>query len=157
MAEAAPAIGSMWWSGIARLRARGIPARMVTPVEGCRGWFGGLGLARHVRGAALDAAYDYINWWLDGSAGALMARNGAYMANPQAVRRHLSADEWAFWYEGAAARGPIRDPEGHVIFAPGERREGGSYAERMSRVVVWDAVMEEHNYLVRRWESQLAG
>lgn len=152
-----PAIGSMWWAGFTRLRALGIPVRMVTPAEGYRGWFGGLGLARHLRGRLRDAAYDYINWWLDGYAGAMMARNGAYMANPATVRPYLSADEWAFWYDGAPARGTLCDPLGKPVFRAGDQREGGSYAVRMSRIAVWDAVMEEHNYLVRRWEAALQG
>jgi putative spermidine/putrescine transport system substrate-binding protein len=150
-----PVLGSLWWSGLTALRAEGLPVEMVTPREGYRGWFGGLALSVHLDGWALDAAYDYLNWWLEGRAGALMARNGAYMANPSAVRRHLRAAEWAFWYEGAPAAEPIRDAAGRVVWRTGERREGGAYAERMARVVVWDAVMNEHNYLVRRWEDAL--
>lgn len=157
MREGTPAIGSMWWSGITRLRAQGVPVQMVTPIEGYRGWFGGLGLSRHLGGAARDLAYAYLNWWLHGPAGAIMARAGAYIANPGAARAHLSPDEWAFWYEGAVATAPILDPLGHTVFHPGEAREGGAYAARMARIVVWDAVMEEHNYLVRRWEHALAG
>lgn len=155
MARDMPAIGSMWWAGITRLRARGVPVRMVTPAEGYRGWFGGLGLARHLEGRARDAAYAYINWWLDGFAGAVMARTGAYMANPASVRAWLDPAEWAFWYEGAAAAAPIRDPFGRELFGEGARRDGGSYAARMGRIAVWDAVMDEHNYLVRRWDAAL--
>ncbi len=152
----APKIGSMWWSGFCRLRAAGIPAAMVTPKEGYRGWFGGLALSSQMDDRVGGAAYDYLNWWLDGRPGAMMARSGAYMANPEAVRPHLSANEWDFWYEGAPATAPITDSEGRVIFRIGEQREGGSYFNRMSRVRVWDAVMNEHNYLVRKWEAALA-
>lgn len=151
-----PIIGSLWWSGVTRLRAEGVPVAMTTPREGYRGWFGGLGLSVHLRGWAHDAAYDYLNWWLDGRPGALMARAGAYMANPETVRRHLTPAEWDFWYAGLPAPGDIRDPEGRVIFARGEAREGGDYAARMSRVTVWDTVMGEHNYLVRGWDWALS-
>ena len=58
--------------------------------------------------------------------------------------------------EGAPARGPIYDSRGREGYGAGERREGGSYAERMSRVVVWDTVMTEHNYLMRKWAHALA-
>ena len=146
-------IGSLWWSGVMRLRAEGVPVAMMTPVEGYRGWFGGLGLSARIDGWALDAAYDYLNWWLDGRAGALMARNGAYISNPNAVRAHLSSAEWDFWYAGRPAADTVRDTEGAAVFGSGERREGGSYADRMGRIVVWDAVMSEHNYLVRRWDD----
>jgi putative spermidine/putrescine transport system substrate-binding protein len=149
------ALGSLWWSGLTALRAEGHAVEMATPREGYRGWFGGLALSVHLDGWALDAAYDYLNWWLDGRAGALMARNGAYMANPEAVRRRLGPAEWDFWYEGRPAAEPICDAAGRVIWRPGARREGGDYAARMARVVVWDAVMNEHNYLVRRWAEAL--
>ncbi len=150
-------IGSLWWSGVTRLRALGVPVHVSTPREGYRGWFGGLGLSARLDDWALDAAYDYLNWWLEGPAGALMARNGAYMSNPETVRPHLSENEWEFWYRGRAASDTIRDTEGRPIFQPGERREGGAYEKRLSRVVVWDTVMNEHNYLVRRWDHALGG
>ncbi len=151
-----PMLGSMWWSGLTRLRASGTPVSMVTPAEGYRGWFGGLALSALVGDWARDAAYDFINWWLDGRPGAMMARSGAYIANPDPVRRYLSTDEWGFWYEGKPAHADIRDQDGSVIYRSGDRREGGDYVQRMSRVRVWDTVMNEHNYLVRLWESALA-
>lgn len=154
--DGTPMIGSLWWSGVVRLRAKGVPVRMVVPDEGYRGWFGGLALSAHLKGRERDAAYDYLNWWLTGRAGAILARQGAYMTNACAVRAALSADEWDFWYGGAPAKTPIRDTEGRQIFASGEIREGGSYAERMRRVVVWDTVMTEHNYLLRKWAHALA-
>ncbi|MEM9048035.1 MAG: extracellular solute-binding protein [Pseudomonadota bacterium] len=153
--DGGPAIGSLWWSGVTQLRGDGVPVEMTTPREGYRGWFGGLALSAHLSGWERDAAYDYLNWWLDGRAGALMARAGAYMANPDAVRTHLSPAEWGFWYKGEPAGTDIRDPEGRVIFPAGSRREGGAYAARMARVTVWDTVMVEHNYLVRGWEWAL--
>lgn len=156
MQQGEPMIGSLWWSGAIRLRAMGVPVRMVSPQEGCRGWFGGLALSVHLTGRERDAAYEYLNWWLDGGPGAILTRNGAYLANHSAVRARLSADEWDFWYRGQKARKPICDAQGNEVYAAGETREGGSYSERMGRVVVWDTVMTEHNYLMRRWAHRLA-
>lgn len=156
MTQGPPMIGSLWWSGAIRLKAEGVPVRMVSPVEGCRGWYGGLSLAAHLGGRERDAAYEYLNWWLDGGPGAILARNGAYMANHSAVRAKLSPDEWAFWYEGKPARVPIRDTQGREVYAVGQAREGGSYHDRMSKVVVWDTIMTEHNYLMRRWAHALS-
>lgn len=156
MQASEPMIGSLWWSGFIRLRARGIPAAFATPREGYRGWYGGMALSVHLSGRTLDAAYDYMNWWLDGFPGAMMARNGAYMSNPAAVRPYLSPAEWDFWYGGQPASEPICDPEGREVFAAGESREGGAYEDRMARVAIWDTVMNEHNYLVRRWENAFA-
>ena len=156
MQGVAPMLGSLWWSGAIRLKAEGVPVRMVTPVEGCRGWYGGVALAAHLAGHKRDAAYEYLNWWLDGVPGAILARNGAYMANHSAVRANLSLNEWEFWYEGKPASFAILDPEGRKIYEVGQLREGGSYYERMSKVVVWDKVMTEHNYLMRRWAHAIS-
>lgn len=156
MRHTKPTIGSLWWSGVVKLRSSGSPVTVVTPDEGYRGWFGGLALSAHLDDWSTGAAYDYMNWWLEGKPGAIMARAGAYMSNPDSVRPWLSADEWAFWYEGKPATAPIKNPSGQTIYEVGSVREGGSYEQRMSRVVVWDTVMEEHNYLVRRWENALS-
>ncbi|MEM9811466.1 MAG: extracellular solute-binding protein [Pseudomonadota bacterium] len=155
LGEDTPKIGSLWWTGFLRLRAAGVEVSMVTPDEGYRGWFGGLALSSVMEARMHDASYAYLNWWLDGRPGAIMAKSGAYMANPATVRRLLRPEEWDFWYEGKPAVGEIRDAQGVVIFGPGDCREGGGYETRLSRVRVWDAVMNEHNYLVRQWLSAL--
>jgi len=155
LTDTGPRIGSLWWTGFLRLRAAGVSASMVTPDEGYRGWFGGLAMSSVMDARMLDASYAYLNWWLDGGPGAIMAKSGAYMANPGTVKRVLSPEEWRFWYEGECASKDILNAEGAVLFRSGERREGGGYETRMSRVRVWDAVMNEHNYLVRQWQSAL--
>ncbi|MBL1268807.1 MAG: hypothetical protein JKY36_00485 [Erythrobacter sp.] len=37
----------------------------------------------------------------------------------------------------------------------GEIRDGGEDQTRMSRIAVWNTVMDERNYLVRRWNDFL--
>lgn len=149
-------LGSLWWSGFVKLRALGIPVEMVTPDVGYRGWFGGLSLSSRADQWHTDAAYDYFNWWYGGRAGALMSRNGAYMMARETVRTYLTEAEWDFWYEGKPAATEIRNSEGAVVFDVGQVREGGAYEDRMSRVAIWDTIMGEHNYLVRRWEHALS-
>ena len=39
---------------------------------------------------------------------------------------------------------------------PGEVRDGGSYETRMSNIAVWNSVMDEHQYLVSKWNEFLA-
>lgn len=156
MQDGDPKIGSMWWSGVTKLRAGGTKTSMVTPKEGYRGWFGGLALSAVMDSWAVDAAYEYLNWWLCGRPGAIMARSGAYMSNPESVRAYLSPEEWDFWYEGLPAAVPIQNADGVKIFDEGEFREGGDYTHRLSRVLVWDTVMNEHNYLARQWEGAIS-
>ena len=156
MQNGEPMIGSLWWTSAIRLRAAGVPVRMISPDEGMRGWFGGLSLSAYSSGRVCDMAYDYINWWLDGGPGGILSRNGAYLANHTAVRAQLTPAEWDFWYGGKPACVPICDAEGREVYAAGEYREGGSYRERMGQVVVWNSVITEHNYLLRRWEDALS-
>lgn len=146
-------VASMWWQGFVALRRRGIDIRMAVPREGYRGWYGGLALSSRMDHRKQDAAYDYLNWWLSGYAGAMMTRHNAYISNPEVSRDYLSSAEWAYWYEGSPAAEDLRCPLGRTIVRRGETYPGGSYKDRMSRVAIWNSVMDEHNYLVRRWRE----
>lgn len=122
------------------------------PIEGWRAWHGGMSLSRHLSGAALDMGYEYMNWWLSGWPGAVVARQGYYMSVLDRVREALSPAEWAYWYEGMPAQTDLPGPYGNVVAKVGARRAGGSYWERASRIAVWNTAMDEHNYAARAWE-----
>ena len=144
-------LSTMWWSNFLAHKAKGRAIRMCAPAEGYRGWCGGMALSQMLDPRREDLAYAYLNWWQSGPAGAIMARNGAYMAAPSSTKTHLSANEWGFWYGGQAASDAIHDPFGNVVYHKGELREGGSCATRQKQIVVWNSVMDEHNFLVRLW------
>jgi putative spermidine/putrescine transport system substrate-binding protein len=145
------AIQSIWSPATVELEKAGLKFRLASPREGYRAWFGGLSLSRATSGRVLDAAYAYLNWWLDGWAGATMARQGFYISNHERSRDYMSDAEWAYWYDGKPAAAALPGPIGEPLVAAGQRRDGGSYVARMGRIAVWDSVMDEHNYLVRRW------
>lgn len=149
-------VESIWTPALTRLRGEGIAARSAVPLEGYRGWHSDLCISRSADGPALDAAYAYLNWWMNGWAGAVLARQGYYFVLPERARRHLGAAEWAYWYEGRPTPEALPDPFGRICVQPGESREGGSHRERMSGARVWNAFMDEHTYLVRRWNEFLA-
>ncbi|WP_028696726.1 ABC transporter substrate-binding protein [Pseudomonas cremoricolorata] len=148
-------IESVWSPALMQLHREGIQYRQAVPKEGYRGWFGGLSLSRAVHGPVKAAAYAYLNWWLSGWPGAMMARQGFYISNPPRAREHLSAAEWDYWYEGKPASEHLPGSDGQPLIEPGQIREGGSYSQRVSRISVWNAVMDEHNYLVRKWADVL--
>jgi putative spermidine/putrescine transport system substrate-binding protein len=150
------AIESMWSPTVSELRAGGFELSYAQPREGYRAWHGCLGLSSHLRGHALDVAYEFLNWWLAGWAGALMARQGYYFSLRSLVQPHLSAAEWAYWYLGEPAREDLMGPDGRVAVTAGAVRDGGAYWQRLSHVAVWNTTMPEHNYLVRRWAQFLA-
>ncbi|MBL4739660.1 MAG: hypothetical protein JKY12_01620, partial [Sneathiella sp.] len=49
----------------------------------------------------------------------------------------------------------LSDPQGRKIIEKGAIREGGSHQDRMSNIVMWNTLMDEQNYLVRRWNELL--
>ncbi|HFR4111718.1 TPA: PotD/PotF family extracellular solute-binding protein [Enterobacter roggenkampii] len=129
--------------------------KMAHPKEGYRAWYGGMSLSRCVTGSIKDAAYEYLNWWQSGWPGAVMARQGYYISNPQRSRAHLSQAEWDFWYGGKPAADLLFDAHGAPLIPVGEIRDGGSYTQRMGHIAVWNSVMDEHNYLTRRWQEAM--
>jgi putative spermidine/putrescine transport system substrate-binding protein len=157
MQKSGVVLQSMFSPALTMLRRQGLPVVYAVPREGYRGWHADLCISAATNGEVLDAAYAYLNWWMNGWAGALLCRQGYYSVVPELVRPHLSEDEWAYWYEGKPAQSQLTDPFGEVCIQPGDIREGGSYSERMSRVRVWNTFMDEHNYLVRRWREFLEG
>lgn len=156
MIEGETDIQSMWSTGINILNGQGIPVEQSVPVEGYRAWHGGLCLARGLSGRMLDVAYDYLNWWISGWPGAVVARQGYYISTPERSRQFMTPAEWDYWYEGLPASEDLPGPDGSIRIPAGSARSGGSYWQRANCIAVWNTTMDEHNYLVRRW-MQLVG
>ena len=156
MASGEVVIQSMWSPAVAAVRSKGIACKYQPLKEGYRSWGGGLGLAAHLTGAQLDAAYEYINWYTSGWVGGYLNRQGYYSACMETAKEFMSADEWGYWIEGKAAQGDILSPEGKVMEKAGAVRDGGSFEERMGKVACWNSVMDEDRYMVRRWNEFIA-
>ena len=153
MASGEVVIQSMWSPAVAAVRSRGIPCVYQPLKEGYRAWGGGLGLASHLSGLELDAAYEYIDWYLSGWVGAYLNRQGYYSAAPETSKAYMTEDEWGFWMEGKAAQGDIVSPSGDVMERAGAVRDGGSFQERMGHVACWNSVMDENRHMVRKWNE----
>ncbi len=156
MASGEVVIQSMWSPAITAVRSKGIPCVYQPLKEGYRSWGGGLGLSKNLSGLELDAAYEYINWYLSGWVGGYLMRQGYYSAVPTTSKDHMSEDEWGFWFEGKPAQGEIVNPQGVVMEKAGAVRDGGSFEERMGRVACWNAVMDENQHMVRKWNEFIA-
>ena len=156
MAAGEVVIQSMWSPAVTAVRSRGIACTYQPLAEGYRGWGGGLGIAKHLGGLELDAAYEYINWYLSGWVGAYLNRQGYYSAVLETAKEHMSADEWGYWMEGKAAAADIVSPEGKVIDKAGAKRDGGSFQERMGKVACWNSVMDQDRYMVQKWNEFVA-
>lgn len=156
MASGEVVIQSMWSPAVAAVRSKGIACKYQPLKEGYRSWGGGLGLAKHLSGAKLDAAYEYINWYTSGWVGAYLNRQGYYSAAMDTAKEHMTADEWGYWVEGKAAQSDIVAPDGKIMEKAGAVRDGGSFEERMGKVACWNSVMDEDRYMVRRWNEFIA-
>ena len=107
-------------------------------------------------GKKLDGAYEFINWFLDGWAGAYLNRQGYYSAVLETAKSKMEAYEWAYWMEGKPATQDIKSPHGDLLAKKGEVRDGGSYEARMGGIACWNAVMDENAYMVQKWNEFVA-
>ena len=147
---------SMWSPAVTAVKAKGIQCVYGALKEGYRGWGGGIGLSKNLSGIQLDAAYEYLNWMLDGWVGGFLGKQGYYSAAPENARKFMKPEEWDFWYEGKPAAIDIVDPFGKKIESKGAVRDGGSFQERIGNIVCWNSVMQEQTYLIQKWNEFVA-
>jgi len=153
MASGEVVIQSMWSPAVTAVRTRGIPCTFQPLKEGYRGWGYSLGMMKHLTGLKRDCALEYINWYTSGFAGAFVAREGYYSAQPENAKKFLTDVEWDYWYGGKPAAADIHDPFGKLMEKAGQTRDGGSFDARMGNIAVWNTVMDEDRYLTRRWNE----
>jgi putative spermidine/putrescine transport system substrate-binding protein len=156
MASGEVVIQSMWSPAVTAVRSKGIKCTYTALAEGYRGWCSGFALPRTLKGKEEDAAYEFINWFLSGWAGAYLSRQGYYPAVISTTEKALAPYEWAYWYEGKPAEKDIHAPNGTLIEKAGAVRDGGSYETRMSRIACWNSVMDENEYLITKWNQFIA-
>ena len=149
-------IQSMWSPAVAAVRSKGIACTYQPLAEGYRAWGGGLGLAKHLKGIELDAAYEYINWYTSGWVGAYLNRQGYYSAVLSTAQKYMQPYEWAYWMEGKPAAQDIMSPDGKLMEKAGAVRDGGSFSDRMGHIACWNSVMDQDKYMVEKWNEFVA-
>jgi putative spermidine/putrescine transport system substrate-binding protein len=156
MASGEVVIQSMWSPAVTKVRSMGVECKYQPLKEGYRAWAAGFGLPKHLKDKKLDAAYEFVNWFLSGWAGAFLNRQGYYAAVLDTAREQMEPYEWAYWMEGKPAEQDIKAPDGTLMEKAGTVRDGGSFADRMGAVACWNAVMDENRYMVRKWNEFIA-
>jgi putative spermidine/putrescine transport system substrate-binding protein len=156
MASGEVVIQSMWSPAVTKVRSMGVPCIYQPLKEGYRAWAAGFGLPKTLTGKKLDASYEFINWFLSGWAGAFLNRQGYYSAVLETAKANMEPYEWAYWMEGKPAEKDIKAPDGTLLEKAGTVRDGGSYEARMGGVACWNAVMDENDYMVRKWNEFIA-
>jgi len=155
MASGEVVIQSMWSPAVSAVRSRGVACTYQPLKEGFRGWGYTFGVMKHVSGMKLDAMMDYMNWYTSGFAGAFIAREGYYAAQPDNARKFLTDAEWDYWYGGKPAATDILNPFGKLMEKAGATRDGGAFWDRLGNIAVWNTIMDEDRYLIRKWNEFL--
>ena len=156
MSSGETVIQSMWSPAVTAVRAKGIDCVFQPLKEGYRAWASGFALPSTLEGEKLDVAYEFVNWFLSGWAGAFLNRQGYYSGVLSTAQKSMEAYEWAYWMEGKPAEQDIKSPQGQVIALKGSVRDGGSFDQRMGSVACWNAVMDEDAYMIRKWNEFVA-
>jgi putative spermidine/putrescine transport system substrate-binding protein len=168
MASKEVVIESMWSPAVALLVAQGVPVRYAKPPEGMRGWCSCQAIPKHVTGDKLTAAYDYLNWMYAGFLGALIMRQGYYIANGKTLLNWITtsgstgkppftADEYDFWYNGKPAPKDLPGITGHVgDIKAGQVRDGGSFLVRSCKYLTWNSFFKQNVYQVKRFNDFLS-
>lgn len=151
--EQSVAIQSIWTPAMAGIGAAADRYVEADPKEGFRAWFGGASLSSALDPAKAEMAYRYINWLIEGRAGAAMARQGYYSSAPDQVRKHLTENEWRYWYLGEEAQSDVFNNSNELAARAGSRRVGGRMEDKAKRIAVWNSVIDEYNFVTRAWDK----
>jgi putative spermidine/putrescine transport system substrate-binding protein len=168
MASKEVVIESMWSPAVALLIAQGVNVRYAKPPEGMRGWCSCQAIPKHVTGAQLSAVYNYLNWMYDGFLGALIMRQGYYIANGKKLLGWINSKgstgappftstEYDFWYNGKPAPQDLPGITGHVgDIKKGQTRDGGSFLVRSCNYSSWNSFFAQNVYQVKRFNDFLS-
>jgi putative spermidine/putrescine transport system substrate-binding protein len=156
MSSGETVIQSMWSPAVTAVRAKGIACKYQPLKEGYRAWASGFCMSKGTTPKQRDMIYEFVNWFLSGWAGAYLNRQGYYSAVLPTAQKFMEPYEWAYWMEGKPAEKDIHAPDGQLIEKAGAVRDGGSYDDRMGSVACWNAVMDENDYMVRKWNEFIA-
>src|SRR5580693_8419557 len=107
MAQGETVIQSMWSPAVTAVRAKGIPCTFQPLKEGYRSWASDFALSKAVTGKKAEWAYEFVNWFLSGWAGAYLNRQGYYSAVLETAKANMEPYEWAYGMEGKAAEKDI--------------------------------------------------
>ncbi len=156
MASGETVIQSMWSPAVTAVRTKGIPCVFQPLKEGYRSWASGFCMSKGVSQKQAEMIYEFVNWYLSGWAGAYLNRQGYYSAVLSTAKANMAPYEWDYWMLGKPAAKDIHAPDGSLIEKAGAVRDGGSYDERMGAVACWNSVMDENDYMVRKWNEFIA-
>ena len=128
-------IADAWWPTVVEVRKKGVPCRYAVAKEGYRAWAVGSTITSTCKN--LDGAYEWLNFWLEGYAGAQQSEIG-FFSPVDTYEKYLTPEQVKQWYGG-------------------EGREGGSIQERTRKVWTWNTRPKNLELYTEKWNEFLAG
>ena len=148
MASGEMVVCDAWQPAVMAVKAQGKPCKYAVPKEGHRAW--ALGPMRIAGTPNREAVAAYADYWLSGEPGVMVSEQGYYSPS-DSVKKVMSPEKYAFWYEGK----PWVGAEERGI-KEGDLRDGGSLADRASKVNYWHQWPDEYDYLIAKWDEFLS-
>lgn len=127
-------IADAWWPVVQDVKKAGTPCRYAEAKEGYRAW--AVGSTISARTKNLDLVYEWLNFWVEGFAGAKLSDQGFYSTADTFVT-YLTPEQVREYYGGCG-------------------RDGGSIFERSAKLLVWNTIPTEIEYYNDRWNEFLA-
>jgi putative spermidine/putrescine transport system substrate-binding protein len=127
-------IADAWWPVVVEVAGKGVPVRYAAAKEGYRAWCVGQAISASARN--LDTCYEWLNFWLEGFAGARQSEIG-YFSTVDTYANYLPAQQVAEIYGGVG-------------------RDGGSLENRAAKVYVWNTRPANLEYYTEKWNEFLA-
>jgi putative spermidine/putrescine transport system substrate-binding protein len=115
-----------------KVRSMGIACTFQPLKEGYRSWASGFCVSKRL-GTEARWAYEFVNWFLSGWAGAYLNRQGYYSAVLSTAKANMEPYEWAYWMEGKAAAQDIKAPDGTLL------EKAGACATAAPMTTAWAA------------------
>ncbi|MBL6782019.1 MAG: extracellular solute-binding protein [Alphaproteobacteria bacterium] len=148
MASGEMILADAWQPAVMAVKAQGIPCSYAEPKEGYRGWSIGISM---INGSPNEeAVMAYADYWLSGPPAIAVSEQG-YYSPTTTIQNHMSKEKYDFWYEGKPWVGaPDRGIQ------EGDLRDGGSLANRASKVTYWHQWPDEYDHLMMKWDEFLS-
>nr|WP_298099212.1 extracellular solute-binding protein [uncultured Shinella sp.] len=148
MASGEMVVCDAWQPAVMAVKAQGKACKYSVPKEGHRAW--ALGPMRVTGTPNREAVAAYADYWLSGGPGVAVSEQGYYSPS-NSVKTVMSPEKYAFWYEGKPWVGPAERG-----IKEGDLRDGGSLADRASKIAYWHQWPDEYDYLIQKWDEFLS-
>ncbi len=108
----------------------------------------------HLEGMKLDAAYEYLNWYISGWVGGFIAKQGYYSANPEDGEGQPHRERVRLLLRGQGGDRRHHQPDRREDqLAPATCATAAPTRSASPRSRVWNNLMDEAEFLFAKWNE----